>query len=77
MHPPRVSIQKKRVTFSNACGILNTIEKENTIGCSSRGRRNMESGAKPGESVTVKPRFDGDKSDTWEQPVSLPEPETR
>ena len=68
---------KKRVTRIASCGILNTIEKENTIGCSSRIRRDMESGARPGESVTVKPRFDGDKSDTWEQPVSLPEPETR
>ena len=37
----------------------------------------MESGEKPGESVTVKPRADGDESDTWEQAVPLPEPEAR
>ena len=68
---------KKRETRIASCGILRTMEKEKNIGSSSRIRRDMESGARPGESVTVKPRFDGDKSDTWEQPVSLPEPETR
>lgn len=37
----------------------------------------MESGANPGESVTVKLHGGGDKSDTWEEMLLLPEPEAR
>ena len=37
--------------------------------------RHTESGTKPGESVTVKPLFAEDKSDTWKWDMLLPEPE--
>ena len=39
--------------------------------------QNMESGEKPGESVTVKLLKREDKSDTWEKAVLLPELEVR